>query len=137
MKNAFVLSFVAAFAVGFFAAPSHEGFVQQAEAGDVYKATLTSSDAGSTNTAAITQQLPYSIECDIEAAYKTGTSTPLTVNTAQDYVLSAGNLSPPSTSVRQVYSRDFEVGGHRYIAARALDGGNPNCRVFQRLKNTQ
>lgn len=164
MKNFVAAVAVAAFVGAFLFSPSMQPaetgeevrLFTEAQAGDVYKLALSSNDGGSTNTGALTSNLKHEILCAQEACYKTGTSSSLSANCAQDYVLpqnqgcnrwgsingllavDGGQVSytANSSGVTQCfYQREFENGGHRYIVARALDGGNPACRVYQRLQN--
>lgn len=99
-------------------------------ASDVYKAALTSTDAGSTNTGDIgALNRKATLQCAIPACYRTGSSSTLAADCTTDYRLplvgyTAVAGQPPK------FERSFDMGGHRYVVARATDGGNPDCLLF-------
>lgn len=93
-------------------------------ASDVWKATLASIDAGATNVAAIPLKSKASIQCETPACYHTGTTSAVVPDCSKDFWVEAAPRM-----------RDFETGAHGYIAAKALDAGNPACRVFWRTEN--
>lgn len=156
--NRFAVAILLTAAIGFVAVnhAAQNAILPQAEAADVWKAALTSNDAGSTNTASITAGFDYAIQCATEACYKTGATTGLSADCTKDYVLpeeqgcnGAGTIQgilvvdagyvATTTSTRGgathcFFSRDFEAGGSKFIVARALDAGNPACRLYQRTK---
>lgn len=123
MKNKITFTAVFAFAsVLVLAIPSF--------ASDVYKAALTSSDAGSTNTGDIgALNRKATLQCAIPACYRTGTSTPLAANCATDYVLPINGYTAVAGQPPK-FERSFDMGGDRYVVARATDGGNPDCLLF-------
>lgn len=106
-------------------------FTRSASAADVYAVTLTSTDAGSTNTGSLTAQKQYVIQCALPSCYKTGTAT-LACNCSQDFMLP---LVGDATTGK--YQRDFESAGHTKVAARAIDGGNPACTVDVKYTNVK
>jgi hypothetical protein len=146
------------------AALSLSTFASLALAGDVYKASLASSDGGSTNTATISPRLNYSIVCNAPAYYALGSST-LTVDPTTAYRLSGENVSAgvtayaatgtflttdagvggsgsgttastwvPTTSAVVKYKRDFNAGAYNKVAAYAADAGDPGCLVYQNVQ---
>lgn len=96
-------------------------------ASDIRLGGLASTDAGTTNSLAVSPLTTVTVQCATPACYKTGTST-LTaeVSCTQSYNL-------PLVGAK--YERTLDTGAHNKIAARALDGGDPNCNVYQTTKN--
>lgn len=105
--------------------------VPEAAAADKWQYNLTSTDAGSTNTGALTKQREYAIQCDIPCCYKTGTSTPLSADCTKDFVVAGQSPSVPGSAQP---GRDFDSASDSYVVARAVDGGNPNARVLLRTR---
>lgn len=124
----------------------------RAEAMPKYVSSLTSTDAGSTNTLNLKAGRKSGLlRCDIPFCVKTGTSTSMSANCDQDWVpafpynatlityttLDGGtgmNTSTASTpalpTIPSTPNVPFSMGNDSTIVARALDGGNPNCRVL-------
>ncbi len=115
-------------------------FIQSASAGPVWKVALTSTDAGSTNTAALSQQRDYLIQCDKPACFKTGSSSSLSADCSKDFVLKEaetttsilvdGGSSETGTTLADVHTFAFKSGQDTYVVAKALDAGNPACDVY-------
>lgn len=124
----FVLSAAAVFALAV-------GNLAHADA-PVWQVQLTSTDGGgATQTASLSTNTHYSIQCETPACFKTGTST-VAPDCTKDYEL-------PGTKTDKAYAQvvsppaayKFMTGGHSKIAAIAVDAGNPKCDVYQLLQN--
>lgn len=102
-----------------------------------YKATLTSIDAGPTNAATLEQSREYELRCAEAACFELGTATtaPAPVCTT-DYILreSQTYLNQANVEVR-TYATRFKSGGFTRCQAKALDAGNPNCKLYQFFEN--
>lgn len=145
MKRFLVLVGIAAlFAVANYAAHKRVSVVSEAEAANVWKAQLTSSDAGPTQTQSILAHQTYEIWCAIPSCYKTG---PLVSGVVDDGGISCANDSVPACTLNPAGQANlngsacqssgsisvprfrFNSGIHTGIWAVAADGGNPACNV--------
>jgi len=129
-----------------------------AYAADVWKAALTSNDAGTTNSVLVGGGITVALQCDNPACYKASLTTPITADCSKDWVLQPstsgsgavmgtfnlltfgggdGGLTAVSLAPVPVvkYQKEFDMGGLAYVAAFALDGGNPACDVYTVVKN--
>ncbi len=101
-----------------------------------YVATLTSADAGSTNTYCFaTANQTARLVCSTSACYRTGSYTDggIAANCATDDVVLTANIGVNQGVVPtfNVPPQDIAMGSDLCIVARGFDGGDPNCRALQ------
>jgi len=111
-----------------------------AHGGEQYQAALSSSDAGSSNTASVKRFQNYALQCANPACFKLGSVTPLAADCSQDFNVDrriTGNHQPDAgavgyyvVTVPAKHEHRFNAGGASFIVARALDGGSPACNVY-------
>ncbi len=104
-----------------------------AQASPVWKATLTSSDAGQTNRYALVGNQTYELMCfgatgSWTVANDAGVVVSLTKDQPYPVVDKTGATVP--TAARELPVRFAAPSGNPYIAARAWDAGNPDCQVY-------
>lgn len=122
MKNflfavALALSFVVVYAV-----PS--------QGADLFKAQVTSSDAGSTAVAALNPQSYYSAQCNLPACMHFDAGV---ADCTKDQIL-PGLLGSTQTTPT-VFGASFESAGATGVRFMALDAGAVTCNVYTQTKN--
>lgn len=95
-------------------------------AGDVQVGSLTQLSDGGVVALSISPRVKYTMQCTIPSCYKTGGSSITYASCATDYVLPL---------VGSKYERAFDSALNSKVTAWALDGGNPNCQVYQVTTN--
>jgi hypothetical protein len=128
----------AVFALAMFAFAAVAVFTPQpAEAAPIYKGSLDSWDAGSTNVLQVSKQTEVCVSCELNSCVK-----PLLydggsqgASCATDYpIQGTGNVGIAASELKVAC---FPMGGLNAVVAIAVDGGDPNCRVWTNTKNSQ
>ncbi len=105
-------------------------------AADKYVTTMTGD--GGTSAHSFTYTRPQlstaAIQCATPSCYKTGTSTPLAVNCAQDPILPGNNRVNAAFDVLSA-PQEIQMGADSYVAVKTVDGGEPSCTLYNRTKN--
>lgn len=106
-----------------------------AEASPKWKLTLSSTDAGSSQAGDVTggsgTSATVQLLCTEPACYRTCDNSTCFADCTKDAFC---NISGTQEADQAVLPCTIAMAGDRYIAARALDGGNPNCRVLRDVR---
>lgn len=109
-----------------------------AEATPKWQLTLSSTDGGSSQAGDVTGQSGLNatvlLQCTEPACYRScasstsGTAAACFADCAKDALC---NISGTQEADQAILPCTVNLAGDRYMSARALDGGNPNCRVLR------
>lgn len=109
-------------------------------AAPIFSATLTSSDAGASQTVLVTAQANYCLQCPYPlTCYKLelwdGGSH--TADCSKDFVVNADgfNAVAPIPSQQNPYSSCFQTAARTALVASQLDGGPVSCRLLFNEQN--
>jgi hypothetical protein len=134
LKNAFA---AAAVAIAICAVGVAELAPKKAEAGDVWKATLSSSDGGCTQTVQINPQGVYCLQAAYtETCYKLTQWDGGTASASADCTKDPIIPSPQPVATTRMYPKEcFESAGRTAVVACNLDAGVATTNLYLREKN--
>jgi hypothetical protein len=116
-------------------AASFVGICSVAYAGDVYKATLTSTGGTSSNSGTIVPHLNYHVQCDGKAKYQTGTSTVTVGATARNLpAVEVTGWANSTTTPAYDYELDFNAGAETKVAILPPTSATTTCYLYQKTQ---